>query len=216
MIFQNRADAGEQLGQKLKHLKGDKNLLVLGLPRGGVVTAAEIARFLNAPLEVIICRKIGAPGNEEFAIGAISENVGLFLNQDVITAYGISQNYIDATIARETKKIAAYQNTFRGGGKSPNIKNKTVVIADDGAATGYTLKAAIDSARKQNPEKIIIALPVAPLDTARELTPIADEIVILETPTRFQAVGQFYAEFTQVETEAVKALLLESQKQKPH
>jgi len=102
MIFQNRADAGEQLGQKLKHLKGDKNLLVLGLPRGGVVTAAEIARFLNAPLEVIICRKIGAPGNEEFAIGAISENGGEFLNQDVITAYGISQNYIDATIASET------------------------------------------------------------------------------------------------------------------
>ena len=216
MIFQNRADAGEQLGQKLKHLKGDKNLLVLGLPRGGVVTAAEIARFLNAPLEVIICRKIGAPGNEEFAIGAISENGGEVLNQDVVTAYGISQNYIDATIARETKKIAAYQNTFRGSGKSPNIKNKTVVIADDGAATGYTIKAAIDAARKQNPEKIIIALPAAPLDTARELHALTDEIVILETPPHFQAVGQFYAEFTQVETEAVKALLLESQKQKPH
>src|SRR3989338_1196509 len=216
MIFQNRALAGTQLAQKLTHLKGVKNLIILGLPRGGVVTAAEIARFLNAPLEVIICRKIGAPGNEEFAIGAISENGGLFLNQDVIAAYGISKSYIDATIARETKKIAKYQNTFRGSGKSPNIKNKTVVIADDGAATGYTIKAAIDAARKQNPEKIIIALPVAQLDTARELHALTDEIVILETPPHFQAVGQFYAEFTQVETEAVKALLLESQKQKPH
>src|SRR3989338_7117205 len=207
MIFQNRADAGEQLGQKLKHLKGDKNLLVLGLPRGGVVTAAEIARFLNAPLEVIICRKIGAPGNEEFAIGAISENVGLFLNQDVIAAYGISQNYIDATIARETKKIAAYQNTFRGGGKSPNLKNKIVVIVDDGAATGYTLKAAIDTARKCKPAKIIVALPVAPPGTAKELKALADETIILETPPHFQAVGQFYKEFSQVETEEVQKIL---------
>src|SRR3989338_985140 len=158
MIFQNRALAGTQLAQKLTHLKGVKNLIILGLPRGGVVTAVEIAHALHAPLDVIICRKIGAPGNEEFAIGAISENGGVFFNQDVIAAYGISKSYIDATIVRETKKIAAYQNAFRGEAKPPSLKNKTVVIADDGAATGYTPKAAIDSVRKCKPAKIIVAL----------------------------------------------------------
>ena len=210
MTFQNRADAGAELAQKLQHLKNAKNLLVLGLPRGGVVTAVEIAHALHAPLDVIICRKIGAPGNEEFAIGAISENGGLFLNQDVIAAYGISKSYIDATIARETKKIAKYQQAFRGEAKPPSLKNKTVVIADDGAATGYTLKAAIDTVRKCKPAKIIVALPVAPPGTAEKLQNLADETIILETPPHFQAVGQFYAEFSQVETDEVQKILKNS------
>lgn len=207
MSFQNRGHAGAQLAQKLTHLKDGENLLVLGLPRGGVVTAAEIARALDAPLNVIICRKIGAPGNEEFAIGAISEAGGLFLNQELIAAFGADHAYLDAAIARELEKIAHYQKEFRGGKQLPDLKNKTVVIADDGAATGMTIKAAIDAAGKQSPERIIVALPVAPPDTERELKKIADEVVILETPSNFHAVGQFYADFRQVETEEVQKIL---------
>ncbi len=206
-IFQNRASAGAKLAQKLAHLNGAKNLLVLGLPRGGVVTAYEIAKFLNTPLEVIICRKIGAPENEEFAIGAISEADGQFLNEDLARAYGVSPQYLAETIAREKEKISLYQKEFRGGKPLPSLKQKTVVIADDGAATGYTLQAAIDAARKQNPEKIIVALPVAPPDTAKELKTLADETIILETPPHFQAVGQFYSDFRQVETEDVREIL---------
>lgn len=208
MLFLNRIDAGRKLSERLSSLKNIKDIIVLGLPRGGVTTAAEIAKALNAPLDVIICRKIGAPENEEFAIGAISEAGGLFLNQELTAAFGTDRAYLDEAIARERKKIAFYQKEFRNGKSFPDLQNKTVVIADDGAATGMTIKAAIDAARKQNPKKIIVALPVAPPDTAKELRTLADETVILETPPRFQAVGQFYKDFRQVETGEVKKILI--------
>lgn len=207
MLFQNREDAGAQLAQKLTHLQDVQKLLVLGLPRGGVVTAAEISSALRAPLEVIICRKIGAPGNEEFAIGAISEAGGEFLNPDIVGMYGIDREHTDKTIEQENKKIILYQKKFRNGKLLPSLKDKTVILTDDGAATGMTMKAAIDAARKQHASKIIVALPVAPSDTAQELRALADETVILETPPHFQAVGQFYAEFSQVETDEVQEIL---------
>lgn len=218
MLFQNRQQAGKLLAKELKkYLSDNQNLLILALPRGGAPVGFEIARALKAPLDVIICRKIGAPGNPEFAIGAISEASGKFLNKKIIDAYGISQKYIDDTIAAEQEKIRAYQNEFRSGETFASLKNKIVIITDDGAATGMTMKAAIDAVRKFKPAKIIIALPVAPIDTAQELRQLSDELVILETPFYFHAVGQFYENFAQVETEEVKNLLnFANQSQLPH
>lgn len=207
MPFQNRHSAGVQLAQKIKHLKGTKDLMVLGLPRGGVTVAYEIAQNLNSPLDVIICRKIGAPGNPEFAIGAISESGGEFFNPIIRGAIDISEVYIQKTIKEEQEKIKMYQQAFRRGKPLPSLKGKTVIITDDGAATGMTMKAAIDAARKQDAAKVIVALPVAPPDTAEEISELADEAIILETPLSFMAVGQFYAEFNQVETEEVQKIL---------
>lgn len=207
MFFKNRAEAGKKLAEKLKKFKKDKNLIVLGLPRGGVPVAATIARTLKAPLEVIICRKIGAPGNEEFAIGAISESNGKFLNHKLITTLGVNTKYIECTIKKEHEKIRTYQEAFRSRKPLPNLKQKIVILVDDGAATGMTLKAAIDAVQKNHAEKIILALPVAPPDTAHELKNLVDECIILETPVMFQAVGQFYENFQQVETNEVQSLL---------
>lgn len=208
MPFQNRQDAGKLLARELKkYLSDNQNLLILALPRGGVPVGFEIAKAFNAKLDVIICRKIGAPGNPEFAIGAISEAGGKFLNKKIIDGYGISQKYIDDAIAAEQEKIRAYQKEFRSGEALASLKNKVVIITDDGAATGMTIMAAIDAARKLKPFKIITALPVAPPDTAQELGRLSDEIIILEKPIYFHAVGQFYENFAQVETEEVKTLL---------
>lgn len=218
MLFQNRQQAGKLLAKELKkYLSDNQNLLILALPRGGAPVGFEIARTLKAPLDVIVCRKIGAPGNPEFAIGAISEAGGLFLNKQIIDAYGISQKYINDAIAAEQEKIRAYQKKFRSGESLIFLKNKVAIITDDGAATGMTMKAAIDAIRKLKPQKIIIALPVASPDTAQELRQLSDEIVILKTPSNFHAVGQFYEDFAQVETEEVKNLLnLANQSQLPH
>lgn len=207
MPFQTRQNAGQQLAQKIKHLKGAKDLIILGLPRGGVVVAHEIAQNLNCPLDVIICRKIGAPGNPEFAIGAISESGGEFFNPVIRGAIDISEVYIQKTIKEEQEKIKMYQQAFRRGKPLPSLKGKTVIITDDGAATGMTMKAAIDAAQKQDAAKVIVALPVTPPDTAEEISELADEAIILETPLSFMAVGQFYAEFNQVETEEVQKIL---------
>lgn len=215
MLFQNRAYAGAQLAQKLKHLKGAKNLIVLGLPRGGVVTAAEIAKELGCSLDVIICRKIGAPGNEEFAIGAISEAGGKFVNPEILGWHQIDSTYIEETVKREEEKINLYQKEFRDGKPLPSFEDKTVIITDDGAATGMTIKAALGAVQNLKPKKIIIALPVAPPDTTKELETLADEVIVLETPPHFHAVGQFYENFQQVETEEVKALLLDAKNKSP-
>ena len=218
MFFQNRQHAGKMLVQELKKYLSDKqNLLILALPRGGVPVGFEIARALKVPMDVIVCRKIGAPNNPEFAIGAISEAGGLFLNKQIIDACGISQKYIDDAIAAEQEKIRAYQKEFRSGEALASLKNKVAIITDDGAATGMTMKAAIDAVRKFKPAKIIIALPVAPPDTAQELRQLSDKAIILNAPLEFYAVGQFYEDFAQVETEEVKILLnLANQPKLPH
>jgi predicted phosphoribosyltransferase len=208
MIFQNRQQAGKLLAEKVKQLlKDDKDTFVLGLPRGGVVIAYEIAKVLNAKLNVIICRKIGAPGNEEFAIGAVSEANGLFLNQDIIDSYGISQQYLQTIIQQEQEKIKTYQKEFRQGDPLPSLKDKKIILADDGAATGMTLKAAITAVSRQTPQKIIVTLPVAPFNTIQELKKLADEVIVLSSPEPFWAVGNFYEDFRQIETDEVKVLL---------
>lgn len=223
MLFQNRQEAGKLLAQELKkYLSDNQNLLILALPRGGVPVGFEIARKLKARLNIIICRKIGAPNNSEFAIGAISEHGGLFLNKQIIDAYDINQKYIDDTIAAEQEKIRDYQKEFRcerkGFKSTRNLRPfQTVILVDDGAATGMTMKAAIDAVRKFKPAKIIIALPVAPPDTAQELNQLSDNAIILNIPFGFHAVGQFYENFAQVETKEVKTLLnLANQAQLPH
>ena len=207
MLYKNRQHAGQMLALALRHLQKKENLMVLGLPRGGVVCAAEVAAFLRCPLDVIICRKLGAPGNEEFAIGAISEAGGEFLNTaDIVEMYG-DEKYLEKVKQEELEKIKKYQQEFRAGMPLPLLKQKTVIVVDDGAATGMTMKAAIDAARKQEAAKITVALPVSPQETAEELRARCDELVILMIPPFFQAVGQFYEDFRQVETEKVKKIL---------
>jgi len=226
-MFQNRAHAGKQLAKTLKQLKLPKKLTVLGLPRGGVVVAYEVAKALNTPLDIIICRKLGAPGHEEFALGAIAEGGGTFLDELTIDALNISKNYINETIKREQQKIRNYQKAFRNHttlitsnpsrrpAEAPSeiegakAGSPSTLITDDGAATGYTMMAAIDATKKLGAKKIIVALPVAPPDTAAKLKNLCDQLIVLQAPADFRAVGQFYANFEQVETEDVVKTLKE-------
>jgi putative phosphoribosyl transferase len=206
-MFRDRKDAGEQLAKLLSAYKKQKNVVVLGLPRGGVVTAAAVARFLEAPLDVICPRKVGAPHNPELALGAITETGTGFFNESLIRQLGVSRKYLDEERAKEQKKAEMRMDLFRKGRPPLDLASKTVILVDDGLATGATMKAAILSLRGQKAKKIVVAVPVSPADTAREVQEMCDELVCMETPWLFQAVGQFYANFAQTEdTEVVEIL----------
>lgn len=206
-IFKDRRDAGEQLASKLEDYKDREGVLVLALPRGGVVTGYEVASYLNCPLDVIIIRKLGFPGQPELAIGAVSETGTVVLNESLISAYGVSEEYIQEEISLQKAVIEKRVNLYRKGQRIPDLKGKTIVLLDDGAATGATMKAAISTLEKESIEKLIVALPVAPTETARELHQMADELVYLETPDHFMAVGSYYNDFTQVTDEDVIKIL---------
>ncbi|SFP46167.1 phosphoribosyltransferase [Hydrogenimonas thermophila] len=209
-MFKDRVDAGKKLAEKLKELEPFENSIILALPRGGVPVAYEVAKILNIPLDVIIVRKLGAPLNEEFAIGSLVEGnpERVILNEDVIRKLGIEKKYLDEVINKERNELHRREELYR---KSQNIlstiKNKKVILIDDGVATGYTIKAALTAIREQEPSSIIVALPVAPLDALRELDRLADQVIILETPEPFWAVGAHYKYFNQTsDTEVVKLL----------
>jgi len=209
-MFKDRVDAGKKLAEKLKELEPFENSIILALPRGGVPVAYEVAKRLNIPLDVIIVRKLGAPLNEEFAIGSLVEGnpERVILNEDVIRKLGIKKKYLDEVINKERNELHRREELYR---KSQNIlstiKNKKVILIDDGVATGYTIKAALTAIREQEPSSIIVALPVAPLDALRELYRLADYVIILETPEPFWAVGAHYEYFNQTsDTEVVKLL----------
>ncbi|WOE68897.1 phosphoribosyltransferase [Hydrogenimonas thermophila] len=209
-MFKDRVDAGKKLAEKLKELEPFENSIILALPRGGVPVAYEVAKRLNIPLDVIIVRKLGAPLNKEFAIGSLVEGnpERVILNEDVIRKLGIEKKYLDEVINKERNELHRREELYR---KSQNIlstiKNKKVILIDDGVATGYTIKAALTAIREQEPSSIIVALPVAPLDALRELDRLADQVIILETPEPFWAVGAHYEYFNQTsDTEVVKLL----------
>ena len=209
-MFKDRVDAGKKLAEKLKELAPFENSIILALPRGGVPVAYEVAKRLNIPLDVIIVRKLGAPLNEEFAIGSLVEGnpERVILNENVIRKHGIEKKYLDKVINKEQNELHRREELYR---KSQNIlstiKNKKVILIDDGVATGYTIKAALTAIREQEPSSIIVALPVAPLDALRELDRLADQVIILETPEPFWAVGAHYEYFNQTsDTEVVELL----------
>jgi predicted phosphoribosyltransferase len=206
-IFSDRREAGRALAERLREYAGVQGLLVLALPRGGVTVGFEIARELHCPLDVLIVRKIGSPGNPELAAGALSETGTQVLNADVIASYGIPHRFIEEETGRQRLEIARRLAFYRGSASLPPLAGRTVILVDDGVATGATMKAAIATLRQEGLKKLVVAVPVAPPDTAREIAPTVDEWVCLDTPERFAAVGQFYRDFTQVEDADVVAML---------
>src|SRR5439155_9049054 len=169
MRFRNRSEAGRFLAGTLDRYKGQNDLLVLALPRGGVPVAYEVAKALNAPLDVFIVRKLGVPGHEELAMGAIASGGVRALNRSVIEQLNISQSAIDAAATREGEELQRRERLYRDGKPSPDIAGRTVILVDDGLATGATMKAAVAALRQQNPAKIVVAVPIAPAETCHEL-----------------------------------------------
>ncbi|MCK4268144.1 MAG: phosphoribosyltransferase [Actinomycetia bacterium] len=201
-MFEDRASAGRELARSLEKFR-DQDVLVIGIPRGGVILAAEVADALNAPLDLIITRKIGAPGNEELAIGAVAGGGQVMLNSKLVEALNVSKDYIEERVEKAVAEIKRRRRLYLGELPSTNVGNKTVLVIDDGLATGYTALAAIEMLRTMKPQKIVLAVPVAPSETVARLTPKVDELVYLSMPREFFAVGQFYDEFHQVTDEEV-------------
>ena len=204
--FENREEAGKKLAKKLLEYRG-KATIIFAIPRGGVVTAYEIAKVLDAPLDIIIPRKIGAPGNQELAIGAVTEDGTTILNTHLITILGISDAYIESEKIKQIEEIKRRVKTYRGEYLPTNIEGKTVILVDDGIATGATVRAAIHSLLKGKPSSIIVAIPVGPPDTIKELKQEVDKLICLVSYDPFYAIGQFYVDFSQVPDRDVIALL---------
>ncbi|HJU13701.1 MAG TPA: phosphoribosyltransferase family protein [Candidatus Nitrosotalea sp.] len=204
VIFKDRADAARMLAKKLEYLR-DENPVILAIPRGGVVTGDVIAKELGVKLDIIVSRKIGAPENRELAIGAVMHDGSFYPNTDIITALNVPREYVESEIKSELKEIERRLVKFRGNIKY-DLQDKTVVIVDDGIATGATMFAAIWWLKKQHPKRLVAAIPVGPKDTIERLSQLA-EVVVLEAPEFFSAVGEFYYKFDQVEDSEVLEIL---------
>lgn len=204
MIFENRVDAARKLAKKLANLRNE-NPVILAIPRGGVVIGDVIAKELEAKMDIMVSRKIGAPENRELAIGAVMHDGSFFPNADIIDALNVPKKYIEQEIKSELKEIERRLMKFRGNTKY-EIENKIVVLVDDGIATGATMFAAIEWVKKQNPKRLIISIPVGPRATIEKLSKIS-EVVVLDVPVFFSAVGEFYNEFEQVEDNLVIEIL---------
>lgn len=207
MIFKNRFQAGKLLVPYLAKYNNHADAVVLGLARGGVVTAAAVAQGLHLPLDVLCPRKIGAPFNPELAIGAVSDQGEALLNEDLIFRLGVSQQHIDETIEQERKTAQMRLKKFRQNRKSIPLDGKIVILVDDGLATGATMRAAIKGVQSQDVERVVVAIPVSPPDTLEEIKQEVDEVVCLDTPEYFAAVGQFYEDFSQTEDDEVMTFL---------
>jgi uncharacterized protein (TIGR00369 family) len=206
MRFRNRADAGRQLASRLLPLKG-KDVVVLGLPRGGVAVAAEVARALDAPLDVILVRKLGVPVQPELGMGAIGEGDARVINADVVRYARVSEADISAVEQRERAELERRIKRFRGDAPRVPLEGRTAILVDDGVATGSTARAACQVARAQGAGKVVLAVPVAPPSVSATLADDADEVICLETPERFLAIGEWYEDFSQTRDEEVVSLL---------
>ncbi|HEX8901891.1 phosphoribosyltransferase [Vitreimonas sp.] len=209
--FPDRAAAGRALAAELS-AQSFKSPVVYALPRGGVPVAVEIAKALNAPLDLLLVRKIGAPGQEELAVGSIvdGERPDIILNEDIIAALGVSRPQIESVAARELREIERRRALYLPGRAPVSAAGRTAILVDDGVATGASMKAAIAAVRRRTPERVVVAAPVAAPETAAELKTLADDVVCLDTPARFGAVGFFYRDFHQLEDDEVIALLASS------
>jgi putative phosphoribosyl transferase len=209
--FKDRVDAGQILANKLSKYANQKPL-VLGLPRGGVPVAFEVAKALKAPLDVYIVRKLGVPGQEELAMGAIATGDVRVLNQEVIDALRISDEEIETETRREKEELKRREALYRGGRPTLDVTNRTVLLIDDGIATGSTIKAAIAALKKQKAGRIIVGVPVAPPSTIEELSKEVDEVVCVSTPEFFIAISLWYDEFPQTSDDEVRELLEKAEK----
>ena len=206
--FPNRAEAGRLLAEKLENYVGRSDVVVLGLPRGGVPVAYEVAQRLGAPLDVFVVRKLGVPGFEELAAGAIASGGVRVLNEDVIRALPNADQLIESVTERETVELERREQTYRDGRPAPELRNRVVILVDDGLATGATMRAAVAALRRRGVAKIVVAAPVGAPDTCRELEQEADETICAIAPEFFQAVGQYYEDFSQTSDDEVRELLL--------
>ncbi len=207
-LFRDRWDAGQQLAVRLS-AAGYPNPVVLALPRGGVPVGAEVARRLNAPFDIVLVRKLGAPHQPELAIGAIVDGSApqTVLNEDIVARLGVTPDVIAEIARRELAVIERRRKTWLAHHKALDLKGRTVLVVDDGIATGATMRAAMIAVRRQSPSKIVAAAPVGPASAASDLSPPADEVVLLETPAPFDAIGLYYRDFSQVPDEEVSRIL---------
>lgn len=206
--FTNRIEAGRLLAEKLQQYSHRTDVLVLGLPRGGVPVAFEIAQALDAPMDIFVVRKLGAPGHREFAMGAIAMGGVRVLNWDVIRVLRISSQEVEAAAVQEQQEIARRELAYRGDRPPPDFTNRTIILVDDGIATGATMHAAVAALKKHRPARIVVAVPVAPPLTLREFQHEADEVVCVSAPPGpFDGVGRWYRDFLQTTDEQVRAIV---------
>lgn len=205
--FRDRQDAGRQLAAHLLEYRNRDDVVVLGLPRGGIPVAFEVAQSLRAPLDVMVVRKLGLPGHEELAMGAISSEGVRVLNRDVVDWLRVPAQIIDAVAEREQAELERREQFYRGGRPGLDPGGRTVILIDDGLATGATMRAAIAAVRGREPEEIVVAVPVAPASTCRQIARAADRVVCAVEPEFFGAVGEWYEDFGQISDEEVRSLL---------
>ena len=198
-MFRNREEAGRILADKLSHYRNDPTAVILALPRGGVAVGYQLSLALHLPLDVFMTRKIGAPGNPEYAIGAVAETGSCSLNQEAVNSFGLSQHELGRLIHVQEKEIARRKDLYRQGRSLPQLTGRTVLLVDDGIATGSTFMASALAIRSLQPRRLVGVIPVGPSSTIREVRSHVDELVALMTPEPFEAVGNFFVDFTQVE-----------------
>jgi putative phosphoribosyl transferase len=209
--FRNRRDAGKKLAQKLLHYANGPDVIVLALPRGGVPVAYEVALALNVPMDVFIVRKLGLPGHEELAIGAIASGGIRVLNEDIVHALNIPEEVINRIAERELKELQRREHKYRGDGPLPEIRDRIAILVDDGLATGASMRAAVAALRAQNPKRIVVAVPTAAPETCEAFQNEVDEVVCAITPEPFLGVGLWYEDFSQTTDEGVRLFLQDMQ-----
>jgi putative phosphoribosyl transferase len=212
--FRDRHQAGRVLAEKLEHLRGQPALLVLALPRGGVAVGFEVAHALQAPLDVFIVRKLGFPGHEEFAMGAIASGGVRVMNP--MPGMNVAPEAVAAVVAREQDELVRREHLYRGDRPAVGIRGRTVIVVDDGLATGSTMRAAVTSIRQQHPAHLVVAVPVGAEETCRQLHAEADEVICAATPYPFRAVGLWYESFPQASDDEVHELLEEARREQAH
>jgi predicted phosphoribosyltransferase len=210
VVFYDRRDAGRKLALRLRRYGDDPGVLVLALPRGGVPVAFEVAEALHAPLDVFLVRKLGLPGHEELAMGALASGGVRVLNEEVVNAFGVPDEMLDEVVQREEQELKRRERAYRGDRLAPDVRGRTVILVDDGLATGSTMRAAVAALRRQGPARIVVAVPVAAVATCEELGQEVDDIVCAVTPEPFQAVGLWYEDFTQTTDEETRGLLAQA------
>jgi predicted phosphoribosyltransferase len=209
LLFYDRTDAGRRLAKLLKRrIQGP--CIVLAIPRGGVVVGYEVAKELGCPLDVVISRKVGAPAQPELAVGAVAEDGVVFVDEEIAGLVGVSRDYVERRAREELREVRRRAEEYRGGREMPDLSGKTVILVDDGLATGLTMLAAVHMARNKGAEKVVVAVPVSPPETVAKLRCHADEVTCLETPTNFYAIGQFYERFDQLTDEETNSILRKS------
>jgi putative phosphoribosyl transferase len=211
MLFENRRAAGRALARRLRGYADRGDVVVLGLPRGGVPVAYEVAEAIGAPLDVFLVRKLGVPGHEELAMGAIASGGVQVLNPEIVRAFGVTNRALERVIAEERRELERREQSYRGGRSALDLRGSTVILVDDGLATGSSMRAAVTAVRRLQPARVVVAVPVAPPSVFRDFQGFADEVACAATPDPFLAVGRFYENFDQTADEEVRGLLVRSE-----